>query len=1259
MRDDNSFRERFKRWKKGGKPYKNGQIIRDTDMMDERVEQTPVQSDIPYPMLTSRDYDDARAWKLGYFQDAGANGHLWTRDYKTGRYLKSATHPTTGMAAWEDMKEGYDVYQRNGQLYSQPNFSTQKEIERNKKNQINVPNLPGYESGKPGDPPYTTIYKQGNVFTDDLNRELEVVNKMGSEDPSQWVYANGNNVYTPHGGYNLDPVEVKPDWDAVARYKVQGEINPAETNPIKQAWNNYTGELKYNLNQGKLPTSPQYIYPAAALGAGAIMQIPNMLKMTPSAFLGRGAYNTVLGGTGRSLGGALGDAALGSYFGAEGIQQFKENPSVANGVIATLGLLPLAGSAAKGLQQIKNPWTNPKSLLSRNIRTSFYNMKEPLRYNWYDPNNVTPYIYGALNTAIGRTVRQNPVPIMFKTAPMIQPDVVNNRMAAWAKYLGVDDNISLQKPSFFNDEVVDIGPYIKRADGSFGVNLTQEEREPYVTNLIHNANKQLRDIVLGNHGGMGYSLKINDNAEFPATLEFSDVWDLQPFKEIKQFPSWLRNLEASQLLPAGAKPFTYRGSVAVSRKNMDRILESMKYPPEFEKIDYGTYNHMPDLFPTKSPNEGGGIFSNVMRFINSPLTGNWARFGGKEYRFKPGVLGMNGTPIESREVSAPYEIQRYPGYQLKMLLEGNPLEKQLSKIGTVNVNNVKALAAKGSSVEKAVIDEVLASEQFAGQKSIDYNAFRKAVQDRLIAYERVPSTKFEEYGLQTLGMKKTNTPDYKSISDLIDLYKDSPKFKSKWSPAKYGDNTYYYDMENPFATPKDEYTIGKWIEEHLADKQLELNTFTFESPKIPIGNGKHYNTSTLGHTRTYTTTEEPEILHVMESQSDWGQHKFDKPYGEILKAMLKGPDPQAQYLHDNYLQRQLQENLKYAAEHGQTKMRYPTPETVAKIEGYQDGQYETILKKYSDFPKLFNKLYKKSKVRPVTDKKGNTWYEVDVPHDYLNQEWQFKHGKDALPGFGGGKPGIFSRASRLITWGPTLGFVMNQEGGTQAVRGKGKHQITRDPGDGVEAVGYGVRDPYWVNLARKNGGLTESEARQAAIQSLENNRRTLSKYGWYNGLPTDARMVVDDIAYQIGTGTLLNKSPKFIAAVESGNWAEAARQMDWGNRQKSYDGKKMPGVVKRNLDRQAVWNKAFNINGGLGWGDSVRNIEIPMMAPVDTSMYIQNTPIRPLQSPKIVQPEIVVPEQAKPTNFGYWGSLAFNKGFRQQLGSDMMSLINE
>jgi hypothetical protein len=45
------------------------------------------------------------------------------------------------------------------------------------------------------------------------------------------------------------------------------------------------------------------------------------------------------------------------------------------------------------------------------------------------------------------------------------------------------------------------------------------------------------------------------------------------------------------------------------------------------------------------------------------------------------------------------------------------------------------------------------------------------------------------------------------------------------------------------------------------------------------------------------------------------------------------------------------------------------------------SQHKTILKKYSEQPKIIKKLYG---VEPkiVTDSKGNTWYEFNIPYEF-------------------------------------------------------------------------------------------------------------------------------------------------------------------------------------------------------------------------------------------------------------------------------------
>lgn len=337
----------------------------------------------------------------------------------------------------------------------------------------------------------------------------------------------------------------------------------------------------------------------------------------------------------------------------------------------------------------------------------------------------------------------------------------------------------------------------------------------------------------------------------------------------------------------------------------------------------------------------------------------------------------------------PYEIADLGGgYMLKSLMRGNPLEKQLSKQGTVNVNNVRALINKGSDIEKTIVDKVLSSEEFANKKAIDYNRFRQAIQDELITYNVNPESQYANYGINSL-----------SIPDNVDV---------------------------------------------------TTNTFTFSSPRIPNGNSKNYQSNTLGHSRTFTRSDEPDITYVMESQSDWSQNGAAKNIsidiadsndlintykwriGELEQEISSGKNKwgitlsdeaifdkrrmldttvswlekelernqilsstnlqQASYLSDNYFQRQLQENLKYAVENGQTKLRYPTRNTAIKIEGFSSNDlddYEGILRRYDNFPKQYKKLFKGADVREVSDANGNTWYEVDVPKDYLKREWVY------------------------------------------------------------------------------------------------------------------------------------------------------------------------------------------------------------------------------------------------------------------------------
>ena len=68
---------------------------------------------------TQRDnslYDIKRAKELGYTK--GANGHMPSRDYITGRILKDLQHPTIDKALEYDRKAGYIPYLKDGSAYT-------------------------------------------------------------------------------------------------------------------------------------------------------------------------------------------------------------------------------------------------------------------------------------------------------------------------------------------------------------------------------------------------------------------------------------------------------------------------------------------------------------------------------------------------------------------------------------------------------------------------------------------------------------------------------------------------------------------------------------------------------------------------------------------------------------------------------------------------------------------------------------------------------------------------------------------------------------------------------------------------------------------------------------------------------------------------------------------------------------------------------------------------------------------------------------
>lgn len=80
------------------------------------LEDLDIPGEVRNSPIANDDYDYRRAMELGYGPDK--NKHWRSRDYKTGRILKSFTHPTLWNSLGADAKMGYYPYIKDGQLYT-------------------------------------------------------------------------------------------------------------------------------------------------------------------------------------------------------------------------------------------------------------------------------------------------------------------------------------------------------------------------------------------------------------------------------------------------------------------------------------------------------------------------------------------------------------------------------------------------------------------------------------------------------------------------------------------------------------------------------------------------------------------------------------------------------------------------------------------------------------------------------------------------------------------------------------------------------------------------------------------------------------------------------------------------------------------------------------------------------------------------------------------------------------------------------------
>lgn len=430
---------------------------------------------------------------------------------------------------------------------------------------------------------------------------------------------------------------------------------------------------------------------------------------------------------------------------------------------------------------------------------------------------------------------------------------------------------------------------------------------------------------------------------------------------------------------------------------------------------------------------------------------------------KVGSKVLNKTDDVGKQASKQWQLEELPGLHLQSTMSTNPkgLHTQVSKDGKIHVENaLKFIGKESGGKEKVEIIRQALGDNLP--QKMDYNEFRKVVQDQLIPLEKKVfsgidphyNDPYGSYGVHNVGID-VNSPNIKTYKLT---FSNKDKFGRGSSAHGNPEETLGHfhiteDADIPNTIIATELQADPFQGTHRIMPKNTTNALERQQKSlVRMEELQERNKSVLNKMKTEGVDEAG--LPVQEYQI--------KQFEDIVKAqeqsnLFKKADienfTQKQLLDKNHQERYLQELVDYAGKRGDIdKVRVPTSETAAKVQGYKktkiddnsllsedefnefnnlakkyDGRpdnlsdteldntylpirkrldelnrkrereidYEpkdqTILKRYEDNPKLIKKLFGEEP-KIVTDSKGNTWYEFDIPK-------KFKEGKGEIKAF--------------------------------------------------------------------------------------------------------------------------------------------------------------------------------------------------------------------------------------------------------------------
>ena len=457
--------------------------------------------------------------------------------------------------------------------------------------------------------------------------------------------------------------------------------------------------------------------------------------------------------------------------------------------------------------------------------------------------------------------------------------------------------------------------------------------------------------------------------------------------------------------------------------------------------------------------------------LNSPITKTI-----KPTALAPVVNTVGKT---NKVVNNAWKVKPLPGLHLKSTMDNGAISKIIeSKTGRINTEQALAIIKKESGgLEK--VDLIKQQFGDVIPKKIDYNEFRTIVQKSLVPLElKINPDGRAVYGLDQIGYGSFWDDGKKlSAAGILENNKltisNGTQFGGGSSMHGNPDDTlghvhFLRDVDNPQTLTVTQIQSDAFQGGYATmPKTKEAANFNIaKNEKHLEGQKRIWNSAVQQPDGSWLYPNGDFIPDAIHQQGVQGQ--------EAINAMQRAEAKnlsQKQLLKKNHQERYLQEIVNYAAQRGDlNKIRIPTMETAAKVQNYipnipgvgseatssgsalfnlqtMQSSYapgsakfiefqteidkinnlrpsfnlndygkteQSILKKYKDQTKNIKKLYGQD-VITVTDAKGNTWYEFNIPESFKSGTGEIKAFKEggSLPKAQPGKE-IFKQGAKQI-----------------------------------------------------------------------------------------------------------------------------------------------------------------------------------------------------------------------------------------------------